>query len=142
MARKLLSNKKGETLLELVIAMAIFAIMAVWEVSAFGYFAQTGGNLGTLAEVVAMADTKIEGLKAETLTQLNLALPAAGTTSALQDFSPVNNYQYSYARSVDLTNPYVQLVEVVLNIVDKKTSSSVYTLKISFLRGGDVNVGD
>lgn len=128
--------------MELVIAMAIFAIMAVWEVSAFGYFAQTGGNLGTLAEVVAMADTKIETLKAATLTQLNIALPAEGTTSALQDFSPVNNYQYSYTRSVDLTNTYVQLVEVVLNVVDKKTSSSVYTLKISFLRGGDVNVGD
>ena len=142
MARKLLRARKGETLLELVIALTIFAIMAVWEVSAFGYFAQTGANLDSLAAVVAAADTKIETLKTATLTQLNVALPASGTSGALQDFSPVNNYQYSYTRSADLTTGSYKLVEVVLNITDKKTSGLVYIIKISFLRRDDLDVGD
>jgi len=142
MARKLLRARAGETLVELMVALAIFAIMAVWEVSAFSYFAQTGTNLGTLAEVGAMAETKLETLKTDTLTQLNGALPAAGTTGPLQDFSPLNNYQYSYTRSPDLTTGTYKLLEVVLTVVDKKTGSGVYILKTSFLRSGDLNVGN
>lgn len=142
MARNLLSKKRGETLIELVIAISIFALILTWEVSAFSYFSQTGGDLGSLSEVVSLADSKIELLKADTLTQLNADLPASGTTGTVQEFSPSNNYQYRYTRATDLTNGNFKLIEISLNVIDKKTSGIVYTIKTSFLRQGELNVGN
>jgi type II secretory pathway pseudopilin PulG len=140
MARKLLGNKAGESLVELAVSIAILSLIVLWAMSAFGAYAKTGQDLDSVGQAIALADSKIELLKADTLTQLNTDLSVTGTW---QDFAPANNFQYRYTRiSPDKTTGAFTLVEVVLDIGDRSTTGIVYTVKTSFLRGGEQNVGD
>jgi hypothetical protein len=138
MARRLLGNKAGESLVELAVSIAVLSLIVLWAMSAFGAYAKTGQDLDSVGEAVSLADSKIELLKADTLTQLNIDLSVTGTW---QEFGPVNGLQYRYARNSTAHGAFT-LVEVVLDVRDKKTSEIVYAVRTSFLRGGEQNVGD
>ncbi|MGB9667238.1 MAG: hypothetical protein ACPL2N_07990, partial [Candidatus Cryosericum sp.] len=142
MARKLLSKRVGESLVELAISIAVLSLIMLWAVSAFGAYTKTGQDLDSVGGAMAAADTQIEVLKTYTLTQLNATLPASGATSARTEFSPPNNYQYTYTRATDKVYGSFTLLEVSMTVYDRTTGAGVYAVKTSFLRSGDVNVGD
>jgi type II secretory pathway pseudopilin PulG len=140
MARKLLGKRPGESLLELAVSMAVLSLIVLWAVSAFGAYAKTGQDLDMVGEAVSLADSKIELLKTDTLAQLNTDL---SVTDTWLEFTPAKNFQYRYTRiSPDTTTGTFTLVEVVLDVRDRSTTGIVYTVKTSFLRSGEQNVGD
>jgi|BarGraNGADG00212_2_1021979.scaffolds.fasta_scaffold30019_2 type II secretory pathway pseudopilin PulG len=133
MARRLLGNKAGESLVELAVSIAILSLIVLWAMSAFGAYAKTGQDLDSVGQAIALADSTIETLKTCSLTQLNGALPVC----------PSTNYLYEYTRT-NMTAPSGNptLVEITINVVDNTTSTSVYVVKTSFLRdAGGLNVG-
>jgi len=148
MARRLLGSKAGESLVELAVSIAILSLIVLWAMSAFGAYAKTGQDLDLVGQAVFLADSEIERLKTCNLTDLNLALPDSGATSAAKEFvPPSNNYYYEYTRSADEVWPdevshKLRLIEITMTVFDKATGTSVYVVKTSFLRGGEQNVGD
>lgn len=147
MARRLLGNKAGESLVELAVSIAILSLIVLWAVSAFGAYAKTGQDLDLVGQAISLADSKIETLKTYTLAQLNpdplpLDWPAPGATGTLTEFaSPNNNLQYQYQRSTDKVSGSFTLIEVTMTVFNKTTGNSVYVVKTSFLRSGEQNVG-
>jgi type II secretory pathway pseudopilin PulG len=142
MARKLLGKGRGESLVELAVSIAILSLIVLWAVSAFGAYSSTGQDLDAVGQAISLADSTIETLKTYTLTQLNVALPASGATSALAEFPPPNNnLQYQYKRGTDRVSGSFTLIEVTVTVFDKATGNSVYVARTSFLRGGEQNAG-
>jgi type II secretory pathway pseudopilin PulG len=145
MARKLLKHRSGESLVELAVSIAILSLIMLWAVSAFGQYAKTGQDLDMVGQAISLADSKIETLKTYNLTQLNAVLPPSGATSELMDFSPPNNYQYQYKRSIDKVSGSLTLIEITMTVFDKATPpNSVYVVQTSFLRenSGGLDVGN
>lgn len=142
MARRLLGNRTGESLVELAVSIAILSLIVLWAMSAFGAYAKTGQDLDSLGQAVSLADTKIERLKADTLNLWNQDL---SVTDAWLDFDPASDsassLEYRYTRNSTASGVFT-LVEVVLDVRDKKTGGIVYTVKTSFLWNGEQNVGD
>lgn len=143
MARRLLSKRKGESLVELAVSIAILSLIVLWAMSAFGAYTKTGQDLDLVGQATSLADSNIETLKTYTLSNLNTVLPASGATSARTEFSPPNNFQYQYSRSTDKVSGNFTLVEITMTVFDKLTGTSVYIVKTSFLRdAGGLNAGD
>jgi type II secretory pathway pseudopilin PulG len=142
MARKLLRQRTGESLVELAVSIAVLSLIVLWAMSAFGAYAKTGQDLDMVGGAFSSADSVMESLRTDSLTQLNAVLPASGATSSFVEFNPISNYQYKLARSVDKVSGNFTLIEVTLTVFDKANGTSVYVVKNSFLRSGEQNVGN
>lgn len=143
MARRLLGNKAGESLVELAVSIAVLSLIVLWAMSAFGAYAKTGQDLDLVGEAVSLADSTIETLKTKNLTDLNAAFAPGEIGVAKEFIPPSNKYQYRYARSPDpVPSSSLTLIEITMTVFDKATGNSVYVVTTSFLRGGEQNVGD
>jgi len=135
-----LKNRKGTSIIEAAVAIALISIMLLW---AAGLYTNSSKNVVTTADIEAathLASERIEHLKTLTKGEINNELPSGSSYQTAS--SPYENYEYKYIYPNSPNTPdwteggggTVSLINVEVDVRKKGTTNPLIKMECNFLR--------
>ncbi|GEM_PF-2517882 len=123
-------RKRGFTLIEVAIAIALFAIVTVWSINVLINMSKGSSTTEDLTIATLLASQKIEELKSYSYDELNNTQNVTTPT----DFpSPYNNYQYTLNITKDEQNDYAKF-KVIFSVYKKNNPTPLITIDANYIR--------
>lgn len=122
-------RKRGFTLIEVAIAIALFAIVALWSINVLINMSKGSSTTEDLTIATLLASQKIEELKSYSYNDLNSI--QNGTT---QNFNPpYENYSYTLNITKYQQNDYAKFI-VSVSVYKKNNSTPLITIDANYIR--------